>query len=315
MKKFSSIEINNKRSGSGSVMGRTYLPLEVSRKRFGLYLLLPSIILLFAFFIYPIIYSFYLSTTNTNFFLLTIPLRFVGLQNYIALFKNPDFLFSVRISFIFAIAATAIKLVIGFLLALLFQNKIKGFGVFRTLLVIPMMITPICAGLIWKYMLQPGFGLINYFLRFVGITGLNWYTVPSSALASVLMVDIWIMLPFVIVVFMSGLSSVPPDLYEAASIDGASWRQNIFHITIPSLKPIIVIVVLINFIDAFKVFDNIWIMTKGGPARATEIFTIFAYKQALEQGYLGKGSAASIIILVIIIIFTLIFINVSKAEY
>jgi multiple sugar transport system permease protein len=294
---------------------KKYVSLEVRRRRFGLLLLLPSIILLLAFFLYPIIYSFYLSLTNTNFFLPGFQSKFIGLENYISLFKNPDFIFSIRISFVYATVSTFIKLLFGFLLALIFQKQIRGFGFFRTIIVIPIMITPICAGLIWKYMMQPGFGLINYFLKFLGITGLNWYTEPSSALISVLLVDIWMLLPFVIVVMMSGLSSLPQELYEAASLDGATWYQKIIHITFPLMKPIIVIVTLINLIDAFKVFDSIWIMTKGGPARATEIFTIFAYKSAIAQGYLGRGAASSIIILFIIIITTLLFIKFSKIEH
>ena len=294
---------------------KRYLPLDVSRKRFGIMLLLPSLILLFAFFAYPIIYSFYLSTTNTNFFLPDFKVKFVGLGNYISLFKNPDFIFSIKISFIFAIGSVVIKLLIGFFLALLYQNKIRGFGFFRTVIVIPMMITPICAGLIWKYMMQPGFGLINYFLKFIGVTGLGWYTEVPSALLSVLLVDVWMLTPFVIVVMMSGLASLPVELYEASSIDGATWRQNIIHITLPLMKPIIIITVLISLIDAFKVFDNIWIMTKGGPARATEIFTVFAFKNAMQQGNLGLGAAASIIVLFIVIIIAIAFINISKAEY
>ena len=291
------------------------LSLEANRKRFGYLLLLPSIIILLGLFLYPIIYSFYLSMTNTNFFLPNFELKFIGLQNYISLFKNSDFIFSVWVSFVYAIITTLLKLLIGFFLALLFQKRIKGFGLFRILIVIPMMITPICAGLIWKYMMQPGFGIINYLLKFIGITGLNWYAEPSSALLSVIIVDIWMLLPFVIVVMMSGLTTVPPELYEASNIDGAKWHQNIVHITIPLMKPIIIVVALINLIDAFKVFDTIWIMTHGGPARATEIFTIFAYKTAIAQGYIGKGAASSIIILIIVIITTLLFIRFTKAEH
>jgi multiple sugar transport system permease protein len=298
-----------------SILIRNSISFEASRKRFGIYLLLPTIILLVAFFAYPIFYSIYLSTTNYNFFLPAFQTKFVGLANYINLFKDKDFLFSVRISFLYAIITTFAKLVVGFLLALLFQNKIRGFGFFRTVITIPMMITAICAGLIWKYMMQPGFGLINYFLKFFHISRIGWYTEVSTAFISVILVDVWMMTPFVIIVMMSGLASLPSEVYEASSIDGANWWQNTFHITLPLLKPIIIITTLISLIDSFKVFDNIWIMTKGGPARATEIFTIYAYKVGLIKGNLGAGAASSLIILVIILVISVIFIKFSKADY
>ncbi len=298
-----------------SVLIRNNISFETNRKRFGIYLLLPTLILLVAFFAYPIFYSIYLSTTNYNFFLPAFQTKFVGLDNYINLFKDKDFLFSVRISFLYAIITTIAKLVLGFILALLFQNKIRGFGFFRTVITIPMMITAICAGLIWKYMMQPGFGLINYFLKFFHISRIGWYTEISTAFISVILVDIWMMTPFVIIVMMSGLASLPSEVYEASSIDGANWWQNTFHITIPLLKPIIIITTLISLIDSFKVFDNIWIMTKGGPARATEIFTIYAYKVGLIKGNLGAGAASSLIILVIILVISILFIKFSKADY
>ena len=163
-------------------------------------------------------------------------------------------------------------------------------------------------------MMQPGFGLLNYLLRFIGIKNIGWYTEVPTALASVLFVDVWMLTPFVIIVTMSGLSSLPEVIYEAADIDGASWWDKMIRITIPLLKPILVIIVIISLIDGFKVFDNIWIMTKGGPAHATELFTIYAYKEAITKGNLGMGAAASLVILVIIVIMTVLLFRFTRQE-
>ena len=143
-------------------------------------------------------------------------------------------------------------------------------------------------------MFHPAFGLVNYLLGLLGIHGLGWHSEMSTAFLTVVLVDVWMLTPFVIIIAMSGLTALPKELYEAAGIDGANRWQKFIYITLPLMKPIIVIIVLIRLIDAFKVFDNVWIMTRGGPARKTELFTIFAYKDAMLKGSLGSGAAASI---------------------
>ena len=290
------------------------LNMQQRNKTFAVLLLLPSVVFIFAFFAYPVCYSVYLSFTNTNLFLPSVQQGFIGLNNYIKLFQDPDFIDSIRVTFVFVFGATIIKIIVGILLALLYQQHIRGFGIFRSIIVIPMMITPICAGLIMKVFLQPGFGVMNYLIGFLGIPRIGWYAEVNTALMSVMISDLWMMIPFVIVVAMSGFASLPEEVFEAADIDGASWWTKLIKITLPMMKPIIAVIVLINLIDGFKVFDNVYIMTKGGPAHATELFTIFAYKEALKMGKLGYGATASLIVLFIIFVIALIFLKVSGAE-
>ena len=291
------------------------ISLKKGNNRFGVILLLPASILLFVFFVYPILYSFYLSMTNANYFLPDFHQKFIGLSNYLKLFTEKDFMDSIKITFIYATVSTAVKLLLGFILALLFQRDIKGFGFFRAVIILPMVITPVAAGLIWNYMYNQTFGLVNFILNVFHIPSLSWHTEPPTALLTIILVDIWILTPFVLIVTMAGLTNIPKELYEAAHIDGASWWSTLTNIIIPYMKPIIVIVILLNLIDAFKVFDQVWIMTRGGPALRTNLFTIYAYKEAMLKGNIGLGSAASIIVLIILIIISLIFIKSSRVNY
>ena len=292
-----------------------YVTLETSNKRFAIFLLIPTMVVLFGLYTYPLFYSLYLSVTNTNFFLPNVTTRIIGLRNYINLFQDEQFINSIIISFSFAGLVTIAELVIGMALALMYSKERFGLGFLRSIVIIPMMITPVCAGLIWKYMFHPAFGLVNYIFDVLGFHGLGWHTEMSTAFLTVVLVDIWMLTPFVIIIAISGLSALPHELYEAADIDGANGWKKLIHITLPLMKPIIIIIVLIRLIDAFKVFDNVWIMTRGGPARRTELFTIFAYKDAMLKGNLGSGAAASIIILIVVLILCISFIKFSRVDY
>jgi multiple sugar transport system permease protein len=292
-----------------------HVSLEVSNKRFAIMLLVPTMVVLFGLYTYPLCYSFYLSITNTNFFLPNVTTKIVRLKNYIDLFQDENFINSIIISFSFAGLVTIAELIIGMVLALLYSKEKFGLGFLRSIIIIPMMITPVCAGLIWKYMFHPAFGLVNYILGLMGFHRLGWHTEMSTAFLTVVLVDVWMLTPFVIIIAISGLSALPHELYEAADIDGANGWKKFTHITLPLMKPIIVIIVLIRLIDAFKVFDNVWIMTRGGPVRRTELFTIFAYKDAMLRGNLGSGAAASIIILIVVLILCVSFIKFSKVDY
>ena len=289
--------------------------LEESKRRFAIFLILPSLLLLVGLYAYPLLRSIYISFTNENFILPSYIFKFVGFKNYIDLFQDKSFIDSIIITFSFVGIVTISEVVMGMLLALLYSKKIFAFGFFRSMLIIPMMITPVCAGLIWKYMYHPAFGLVNYILKLFGISGLGWHTEITTAFLSVVLVDIWMFTPLIIIIAISGITGLPHELYEASSIDGASGWQSFTHITLPLLKPIIGVIILIRLIDAFKIFDSVWLLTKGGPAKRTELFTIFAYKDALLKGNMGSGSAASMVILIIVIIFVTIFIKYSKIEY
>ncbi|MEM9970052.1 MAG: sugar ABC transporter permease [Pseudomonadota bacterium] len=229
--------------------------------------------------------------------------EFVGLKNYITLFFDPAFRESLSVTLIFASVVVSAEMIIGVGLALLLDRNIRGMSILRTLFILPMMIAPVVVGLMWRYMYHPTVGTFNRTLESVGIEGVDW--LGQHALMSVIIADIWQWTPFIFILALAALQSLPRSALEAARIDGATAWQQIVYIKLPLMMPVLVVTALLRLIDAFKVLEVILVMTEGGPGLSTEIVALRISRTATEFRELGVAAAMSNYLLILLLLFTL----------
>ncbi|MDB5056055.1 MAG: hypothetical protein JWM44_4105 [Bacilli bacterium] len=282
------------------------------RKQFLIFFV-PSMIVLALTIIYPLLYSLVISFFSTTLKSNGIG-SFVGFQNFINAFKDEYFLKSAWNTLIFTVLVVVFEFLFGLFVAVLLNRIVYGKKLFFTIIIIPMMITPVAVGLIWRLLLHPDLGIVNYFLSLLGIEGQAWLGDAKWAMMTVILVDIWHQLPFMILLLLAGLVSLPTEPYEAADIDGASRLQSFWNITLPLMKQAMIAAILFRVITSIKTYDLIYVLTKGGPGTTTEVISYHIYKQAytfLETGY---SSALSYLLLFVVFIFSIIFIKVSRGK-
>jgi multiple sugar transport system permease protein len=266
--------------------------------------LTPSIIVFALFTYYVLGYTFYLSATSWNF--ITPVKRFIGLTNYSRIFQDPAFWNVLKNTFVFSIGNVVISMIMGLGLALLLKTPFFGRGFFRTLFYFPNVTTASAVAILWIWIFDPSFGLINYLLSLVGINGPRWLMDPKWAMPAVITLAVWRAMGYNMVIYISGLTSISKELYEAAKIDGASaWQQTRF-ITIPLLSPSTLFLLMTNFIGALQVFDVIQVMTNGGPVGATSVMNLHIYAKAFNEFRAGYASALSIVLFLIILTITIL---------
>ncbi len=269
-----------------------------------LFLAPAGIILIFAL-LYPIGYltvaSFFDWRMGTPF----ADAVFNGFGNYAWILNDPTFHESFMVTITFAFSVVILEMIIGVGLALMLERPILGMSVFRTIFILPMMIAPIVVGLVWRYMYNPQFGIFNKTLKKWGFEPIPWLSSPDWALPSVIIADIWQWTPFIFILSLAALQSLPRSALEAARIDGASEWQQIVYIKIPLMMPVLVVAALLRMIDAFKVLEVIFIMTNGGPGLSTEIMSLQIYKTAFVSWELGRAAALSNLLLAIVLVITL----------
>ncbi|MCE7987874.1 MAG: sugar ABC transporter permease [Caldilinea sp. CFX5] len=280
-----------------------------SERRLSLLFLAPAVLFLLFTSVYPLLYSLRLSFYSWNMSVPNSQPVFIGLDNYTRLFSDPNFLSSVRITLIFVAASVTLEFLLGMALALLATANLKIVGLIRTVLLIPLMMTPVVVGVLWRTLFHTSYGAINFFLNLVGIPSQPFVGDPRQALASVIAVEIWQQLPVVVFILAAGIQSLPIDLYKAARVDGASSWQIFREITLPLLRPVILVVLLLRIMDAFRVFDIIWTLTFGGPGRTTELLSMMIYKSGLQFFQIGQASAMSWLFLLVIFCISIFFIR------
>ena len=271
----------------------------------------PSLLILMLLSIGPMVFLYVISMTNYDLGTPLTSAKFVGFANYIRMFSGRDreFWASIRVTFTLGIAATLIELIIGFAIALFLNTLEKFKGVLVSILMLPMVITPVIVGLVWKLMLNNDHGIINWLIAQVGISPPAWLS-PDLSLLSVLLVEVWQWTPFVTLIILSGLASLPIEPHEAAAMDGATGWQALRYITIPIMRPIIMLAILFRLIDVIKIFDIIFVLTGGGPGSATEALSIHAYRLGFYQtGWIGRASATGVILAVVATIVSTFMIN------
>ncbi|WP_299417444.1 sugar ABC transporter permease [uncultured Sulfitobacter sp.] len=229
--------------------------------------------------------------------------EFVGLANYAKLLVDPAFHASFWVTIVFAFTVVTVEMVLGVGLALLLDRNIRGMSVLRTLFILPMMIAPVVVGLVWRYMYHQTYGTFNRFLESIGLEGINW--LGQNPLLSVILADIWQWTPFIFILSLAALQSLPKSALEAARIDGATGWQQIIHIKIPLMLPVLIVTMLLRLIDAFKVLEVILVLTGGGPGLSTEILALRIARTAREFRELGEAAAMSNYLLMLLMVLTL----------
>jgi len=263
------------------------------RKKYLPYLIvLPALVLTLPVLV-PFIQSIYYSMTTYS---LTNPVKhFIWFENYVWLFTDPEFWNSVRVSFVYAGTSVGIELLLGLLIAVLLNQETLLSKIFRPLLLLPLMIAPIIGTLMWKLMMSPEFGVLNYFLSFFGARNFQWASAAKSAMFSVVMIDVWMFTPFIALILLAGLRSMPAPPFEAAMVDGASKWFIFKNLTIPMLMPFIIVAVVFRLIDSLRQFDIIFGLTKGGPGSTLMNFQVSAYTTAFTYTKISDGSALMMI--------------------
>lgn len=262
--------------------------------------ILPGIIALAIIVITPLVFLWYISFTDYDLGQGWDQHQFVGLRNFVRLLsgEDRDFWPSVWNTFVFLTSAVFFQFVLGLGIAMLFHRTIAGKRLWMSILIIPLTITPSVIGLMWKLMYNTEYGVLNFLLEFVG-QKVNWLG-PSAALASVIIVDIWQWTPFMALMLYAGLQAIPTQPYESAVIDGASALQIFRFITIPLLKPMLIVALLLRTIDALRIFDTVYVLTKGGPGNLTELLSLHIYRVGFQHtGWIGRSSATAIVLLLL----------------
>ena len=258
----------------------------------------PSMSVLVLILFYPLAYSIGLSFYN---YYLPVPRKsFAGLDNFRYILGDDAFWDALGVTARFTSAAVAIELVLGAAVALLLDARIPCRRLAITAILLPMAITPAVAGLLMRWMFESNWGLVNYFLSLVGVRGPGWTGDPLWALWSIVLADVWQNTPFVVIVLYAGLQSIPLDPLEAAMVDGASRAQTLVHVIFPFLRPLVLFVLIIRSMDAFRIFDQVFVMTGGGPGTTTQTITFYNYVMAFRQLRMGRASALGVITLLIL---------------
>jgi multiple sugar transport system permease protein len=264
-------------------------------------LLAPALLIVLGLVVYPTLWAVVLSFTNFS-IMKNAPPKYIGLDNYSALLHDPTiwerFIFTGK----FVIVAVTLELLLGFSIAYFLHSRFRDRGILVTLLLLPMMLSPVIVGLFWKYMLSPNWGIINYLLTHLfNIPDILWLTTKEWGFWAIVIVDAWMWVPFMMLLSLAGLSAVPDYLYESAQVDRASGWYIFSRITLPLAAPLIILALVFRTIDAFKTIDVVWVLTAGGPGSSTETISFTLYKLAFAFYKTGLASALAVIMLVTVI--------------
>lgn len=272
-------------------------------RRFGLLLTAPGLAVLMLVVAFPLIFT--IVTSFYDFTLLHMEHdTFVWFENYQEVLDDEYLMPAVWTTFKFVVASVVIEFAIGLSVALALNSITRFKNVYYLILLAPLLINPVVVGLLWRMLLHTELGIVNYLIHFIGIRPVNWLGNPETAFWTVVLVDIWHQVSFMAILLLAGLASLPREPYEAARMDGASALSCFIHITLPLMRPVIVIAVLLRLIFALKTFDIIFIMTKGGPGTATDLVSYFIYRSAFFGLDIARASAMSVALLILVLVLT-----------
>ena len=281
------------------------------RNKFIILMLMPATILLVGLTLFPFIVSLILSFTDYS-LLRPGQTKFIFLDNYIELMKTDEFWIALRVTVVFTVLAVLVQVVLGVVFATLLHNENTNVSLLRTLYLLPLAITPIAATFTFRLMFNPSLGVLNYFMKLLGLEPQAWLASPNTAMLSLIIVDTWQWTPFILLICLGGLASLPSEPFEAAKVDGASSWQIFIKITVPMLYPFIGLALLFRSIDAFKTFDIIYVLTSGGPGILTRTLNLYAFKHGIEYLSMGYAGSIAIVMLIITIVVAQIFLRKNK---
>lgn len=275
--------------------------------------IIPSFAVLLCLTVVPLFFSLIISFFNYK---LIQPdnIRFCGIDNFIRAFGDRQFVSSIKVTVIQVVATVAGQMVLGIFAALLFSREGFIVRILRAIYIIPMMITPVVTGIMFRMMFNTDLGFVNYLLSVFGISPVNWLGDSKMALVTVILTDIWLSTPFVTMILLAGIQSIEQDYYSAASIDGCNFVQKFFHITLPLIRPMILLALLFRLMDAIRRYDSIMAMTNGGPGTATQTLNIYSYYQGFSFLNIGYSSALSLMMLIVIVCLSIFLLNKINKE-
>ncbi|HRY24582.1 MAG: sugar ABC transporter permease [Geminicoccaceae bacterium] len=277
--------------------------LAARDRRFGQLMAAPGLAALLLVIVFPILFTLYTSAFD---FTLINPRHdtFVGFAHYARAFGLAEFGNALLVTLWFVVAVVVLEFAVGFLVALMLNAVERGKAVYYAILLCPLLINPVVVGLIWRMFLHPELGIANYVLGLVGLGPVNWLGDPRNAFWTLVVVDIWHQVSFMIVLLLAGLASLPKEPYEAARMEGAGTLACFWHVTLPLMRPVILVTLLIRLIFAVRTYDLVYIMTRGGPGQATDLVSYFIYRQAFVGLNIGQASALAVLLLLIVLVLT-----------
>ena len=264
----------------------------------------PAVIALFLIVVIPIGYNLYLAFTKW-----TIGLgdpRFIGIDNFIELFWDERVLNGLKVMIYFSGLSLTLELVLGLLIALYFHREFRGSEIVQAIYIFPFAATPVAVALIWRIMLNPEIGVLNYLLTSIGLPGSLWISGAATVIPALVMVDVWKWTPMITLIVLAGLKSLPNDPYEAARIDGANTLQIFWYITLPLIRPVLIAALMLRSLDNLKEFDIIYTITQGGPGIASETLYLYSYNVAFSFFKAGYGSALMVVVFLIVLVFNVV---------
>jgi len=292
----------------------TQRPLGLDRSRkTGWAFSLPGLLTLAVVMGLPLVYAVLMSLSPMT-LMRPVLLPLTGLENYIRVLHNAQFWGSLWLTVKYSLVTVVAEFVIGLSIALMLNAVVKTKPVYFAILTIPMAMSPVSVALIWRMLLQPNLGIVNHLMETVGLPRLDWLGSSDMALWSMAAIDIWQQTSFVVLILAAGLASLPRDPYEAAEVDGAGKLQQFWYLTLPMLRPVAAIAVIIQLINEFRTYDLTYVLTKGGPGTSTEVLSFFAYRQAFLGLSLNEGASAAFILLLIVLAITVLFLWVLERK-
>ncbi len=285
---------------------------RLPESRVALLLVLPTLVILIGLAIFPLAWAGALSFRVENLFNPRIG-HWVGFRNFETLLGDTVFWKSMRLTLVWSAVVVPIQLVLGFVFALILDTKMRGIGLLRTLIIIPVFVSPIAMGLTWRFMFEPVTGVINYALESVGLPGGAWHTSVDSALIAVMIADTWQWTPFVTLILLAGMQNISPEVIEAARLDRVRGWAYLWRIVLPLIWPVVAVVLLLRLVDSIRIFDLIFIITRGGPGTSTLVASVLDFS-IFQSGRLGVMAALGFVILIAINIVVLTFLRVLHRQ-
>ncbi len=272
----------------------------------------PAVLVMLAGLVYPVVDAFYLSFYNWQIGTKFSEAPFVGHSHFVRMLTDPGVWESLWVTIRFGFWTITIEMCVGVALALLLEKPIRGASVFRTIFILPLMVSPVVVGLIWRYLFDARIGWINHYIGWFGIEPQVWLGDPQLAFFAIVFTDIWQWTPFIFIIVIAGLQALPKEVIEASTIDGVNWWQQIFLVKLPMIKSILIIALLMRLIDVFRALEVMYILTGGGPGRVTELLSLHIYNRAFDTQQLGYASAIAVLLIVIVFSLSVAILRLSN---
>lgn len=277
----------------------------------GYWFVLPYIVFFLTFVAYPLIFSFVLLFNRWN---IVTPMEWVGLKNFSRLLNDPLFVKALGNTMTFLLIHIPLQIVIALLLAVLLNSRIKFRGLFRAIYFLPVVVSGVAVTILWQQLYSFDYGVLNSLLTSLGLSPIPWLVDPAWAMPSIAIMATWKNVGIYIVLFLAGLQNIPGELYEAASLDGATWMRKFYHITLPMLNPTVIVIVILSTIGGFSLFIEPYVLTGGGPMQSTLSAMLYIYNQAFYFGHMGYAATLGVVFALIILLIVLVQRKLIEAE-